>query len=132
MQDTGLCVVFEGRIAEGKDADAVRAAFVEQLRIPAEKIDHVFSGARVVLKKGLDLATALKMQGRLAQMGAFCRIEPQAPPAETAPGPAPTDLPFQCPRCGQVAPADDPSVQRGECPGCGIVVHKYRKGQAGN
>lgn len=130
MQDTKLSVIFEGRISEGKDPQEVRSAFLEQLHIPAAKIDHVFSGARVVLKKGLDLETALKMQGRLARMGAFCRIEPQAPPAEPAAGAPPASQPFLCPKCGQAAPGDDPSVQRGECPVCGIVVEKYLKGHA--
>ena len=127
MQKEDLCVVFEGRISGQKDIAAVKAAFMAKLHIPAEKIDHVFSGARVVLKKRLNLEKALKMQGILAQMGAFSSIEPQkTPPADQTPGPS--TLPFQCPKCGRTAPPDDPSVRRGECPGCGVVVQKYLQG----
>ena len=129
MQKEDLCVVFEGRISGQKDIAAVKAAFMAKLNIPADKIDHVFSGARVILKKGLTLEKALKMQGILAQMGAFSSIEPKkAPPGAQAP--ATSGLPFQCPKCGRTAPPDDPSVRRGECPGCGIVVQKYLQGHS--
>lgn len=78
-------VAFRGEIADGADAEQVKAAVGKMFKADAAKLAHLFSGKRVVIKKNIDQQTAMKYQSALQKAGAVCEIknlsEPEAAPA---------------------------------------------------
>lgn len=100
MQDYG--VVFAGQLREGVRPEEARANLARLLRIedPA-RLDRLFSGKPVVIKKGLDADQARRYEAALRQAGVVCELRraapaaspaPAAPPARAVPPPAPSGL----------------------------------------
>jgi hypothetical protein len=87
MADANFAVVFRGRLVEGADPAAVRANLARLFNADAERIEKMFSGQSVIIKKGLDEAGAKKYQAALAKAGALVELARTAP-AATAPAPA--------------------------------------------
>ena len=69
-------VIYAGAVAVGFDEHMVKQNFVAQLRIPSDKVDRLFSGKRVVLKKSLTKSKAKVWQEKLILMGAEAAIIP--------------------------------------------------------
>ena len=65
-------LVFSGRLAEGMAEADVVAGLARLLKTEPAKIAPMFSGQTVVLRKGLDEATAGQYLAALAKVGALC------------------------------------------------------------
>ncbi|MBI2800077.1 MAG: hypothetical protein HYX63_07280 [Gammaproteobacteria bacterium] len=72
-------VVFQGRIGAGRDPAEVRANLAQLFKIDAARIEGLFGGHRVVLKKGVDAAAGRNYQAALAKAGAETELAPQQP-----------------------------------------------------
>jgi len=89
MSGKTFAVVFSGKLVEGASVERVKGNVAKLFKVEVAKIERLFSGARVVIKKGLDEATAKKYQIALAKAGALCGVvnaaaataQPVKPPA---------------------------------------------------
>ncbi len=95
MADELFEVAFSGGIADGADPAQVRASIGKMFKADNAKLEQLFSGKRVVIKKNIDQQTAMKYQTAMSRAGAVCEIknlstpEPVASPTtETASAPA--------------------------------------------
>lgn len=77
--DPLLQLVFHGESLAGHDALAVRRAVIQALKLDEPRAARLFSGQRVVLRRGLDAATAHRHVVRFAVMGAVLHAEPSRP-----------------------------------------------------
>ena len=67
-------VAFSGQIAEGADLEKVKVNVAQMFKADEAKLAHLFSGKRVVIKKGIDQQTAMKYQAALTKAGAVCEV----------------------------------------------------------
>ena len=74
MSGNTFAVVFSGRVAEGASVEQVKGNVAKLFKVEVAKIERLFSGARVAIKKGVDEATAKKYQMALAKAGALCEV----------------------------------------------------------
>jgi uncharacterized Tic20 family protein len=68
-------LVFEGRILEGQNLAEVKKRFAGLLKSDIKKIDRLFVGAPVILKKNIDYPTASKFKEALRAAGVVCEIK---------------------------------------------------------
>ena len=101
-QDT-FEVVFSGKLVEGAAAEQVKANVAALFKVEVAKVERLFSGAQVAIKKGVDEATAKKYQLALHKAGAITQVVNRAAaPTPSAPRPA-------APAAAAVAPrVEDP------------------------
>lgn len=85
MSDARFHVVFAGQLVKGADPETVKANLGRLFKMDAAKVEKLFSGQPVVLKKDADQATAMKFRAALKQAGAECVLKPLQ---DTAPAPA--------------------------------------------
>ncbi|MDF1780338.1 MAG: hypothetical protein P1U67_03480 [Alcanivoracaceae bacterium] len=76
MTDARYNLVFSGEIVPGADIAAVKQNLARLFKLDAAKVEGLFSGKPVVLKKDADQATAMKFRAALKQAGAQCKMEP--------------------------------------------------------
>lgn len=69
-------VIYAGAVAVGFDEQTVKQNFVTQFKIPSNKVDRLFSGKRVVLKKSMSKSKAEGWQEKLILIGAEAAIIP--------------------------------------------------------
>jgi len=67
-------LVFKGKLAEGFTLDQVRDNVATLFKASSAQIEQMFSGNSVVLRNGLDSATAEKYQALFQKNGALCII----------------------------------------------------------
>lgn len=93
MAEQLFAIVFRGRLQAGAEPAAVRANFAKLFNIDAARVEQMFSGQAVIIKKGLDLLAADKYKAALAKAGAVVEAvdlaAADATPAAPAPAPAP-------------------------------------------
>lgn len=105
MADQLFEVAFSGKISDGANPDEVKAKVGKMFNADDAKIEQLFSGKRIVIKKNIDQATAAKYKTALNRAGAECEVKPMgggeaapaapaaeaaaAEPAESAPATAP-------------------------------------------
>ena len=113
MTEQLFAIVFRGRLQAGADPAVVRANFAKLFNIDAARVEQMFSGQAVIIKKGLDLLAADKYKAALAKAGAVVEaIDLAAAAAAPTPAPAtrsvtpPGATPAQPP-----APAPAPAAQ---------------------
>lgn len=82
MSGNLFAVVFSGQLVEGATAARVKANFARLFKVELAKVEPMFGGKPVAIKKGLDEATARKYQQVLRQAGAVCRVVGMAAPAQ--------------------------------------------------
>ena len=68
-------VAFSGVIADGADPAQVRLNLGHMFKANKAKLDQLFSGNRVVIKKNIDQQTALKYQAAMKKAGAVCEVK---------------------------------------------------------
>lgn len=90
MAETRYDVIFRGEIAAGHTVEDVKEKLAALYKGDHAKIETMFGGKTVVIKRNLDHQKALEMQAMLkARSGAICELLPITPaapdPAETAP-----------------------------------------------
>ena len=74
--DTRYRVVFAGDVAEGCDTKTVKEKLASLLRIELSRIEQMFNGKTVSIKKNVDHSTAQKYSDALLSLGAVCKIMP--------------------------------------------------------
>ena len=88
-------IIFRGDIVFGHQLADVKARLQQLFKADAAKIDALFSGRPVPLKRKLDEATAQKYRDTLIKAGAMVEIcANDASPANAAPRPAPAPRRF--------------------------------------
>ena len=98
MSDARFNIVFSGELVAGADPARVRENLAKVFKMDLGKVEALFSGKPVVIKKDADQATAMKFRAVLRQAGAQCEMvplgEPESveaaapPPAAAEPAPA--------------------------------------------
>ena len=89
MSEKSYQIVVTGELMEGTYLPDVKAKLAAMFNTPAEKLDPLFSGNRVVIKKGLGEEGAKKYLAAVQAAGLRCAAEdmaekaPQASPAAT-------------------------------------------------
>jgi len=91
MSDARYDVVFSGRLVEGAPLEQVKANVAKLFKVEVAKIERLFSGKPVVLKKGVDEQTAKKYLVAMQKAGAICEVKglQQAEPASAQGEPSP-------------------------------------------
>jgi ribosomal protein L23 len=90
MSQNSFEVVFSGKLSEGATLEQVKSNVAALFKVEVAKVERLFSGATVSIKKGLDEASAKKYQLALLRAGAICQVidrdvAPTAPVAAAAP-----------------------------------------------
>ena len=93
MAEQQFAIVFRGRLMAGADPAQVRANFAKLFNIEAARVEQMFTGQPVIIKKGLDLLSADKYKAALAKAGAL--VDAIDMPAEGAPAAAAVAKPVQ-------------------------------------
>ncbi|MBD3307449.1 hypothetical protein GF339_13555 [candidate division KSB3 bacterium] len=70
-------VVFNGELAPGKEAEAVKTQLSVQFNMDRAKIERVFAHTPFTVKEQVDYQTALKFQILFEWAGAICQITPE-------------------------------------------------------
>ena len=125
-------VLFSGEVTRGSSMDHVRARLARELGIDDRKARALFSGRTVVIKSQLSEREARKLQVRLADLGAVCRVTSLAAPrsmeaqidkdALRLEGHNDRTLKditaahVECPRCGHL------QLEASHCARCGIDI----------
>jgi len=132
MTDHLYKVVFSGQISEDISLEEVKNNLSKNLRLPREKVERLFSGNPLVVKKDIDYKTGKRYQHVFTKSGAKCdliRIEESNNPDQLERETSAPDQPsastllqeVTCPRCGlEQKPSE-------ECIKCGIVFKKHKK-----
>ena len=68
-------VTFEGKVAPGKELEAVKSAMMDLLKVDSIGIERIFSGRPILLKKGVNAGTAARYQKAIEAAGAVCKVE---------------------------------------------------------
>jgi len=68
-------VIFSGKILEHADINMVKSNVARVFSLPEDRIEKLFSGQRLVLKKDVDQTTAERYKTTLQRAGALCEIE---------------------------------------------------------
>lgn len=110
MADVTYAIVFSGEIVEGFQVISVKAHLAKMLKASPEKIQTLFSGKTVVMKRTADKAEAAKYGSALKKVGADVRVkiikaDASAPASAAAPSQKPTATPVSA-----TAPATTASV----------------------
>ncbi len=111
MTDARYNIVFTGDLVPGSDISAVKQNLGKLFKLDAARVDAMFNGKPVILKKEADQATAMKFRAVLKQAGAQCRMEPIGEVEEVQAAPAP-ELPDTTPSAPSApsAPAAAPAA----------------------
>jgi len=93
MSQAQYRVLLTGTLASGADADLARAELARLFKLSGEKVEALLADAPVVIKKGLDEATANKYQAALHKAGWLSEVRLWETPggeaaASDTPGPA--------------------------------------------
>lgn len=87
MGETLYQIVVTGELLEGTYLPDVKARLAALFKTPAEKLDPLFSGKRVVIKKGLGADAAHNYVAAVETAGLRCFAEPQeTSPPSPSPG----------------------------------------------
>ncbi|MFC1541632.1 hypothetical protein ACFL50_04185 [Candidatus Latescibacterota bacterium] len=76
MEDISYNLIFRGVISDGQNVETVRKNIAELFKVSEDKVNRLFCGQPVAVKKNVDHVTALKYQSVFQKAGALCAIEP--------------------------------------------------------
>jgi len=77
-------VIFSGKIIEHADIEMVKTNVARVFSLDTDKVETLFSGKRLVLKKDIDQSTAERYKLTLQRAGALCEIEDSSAAAPVA------------------------------------------------
>lgn len=126
-------IVFDGELMPEMTLESVKENLARLFKSDMARINSLFSGAQVALKRDLEESEADQYLGALLKAGAKVRKElDQAPNLSLVPiddhSAQPTEAEankrIACPKCGHEQPAAD------ECSACGIIIEKFLARQA--
>ena len=95
MGENKYRIVFKGEISEGADINEVKRKIGQSFKIDSSKIDELFSGKRVVIKKNSSLEICEKTKEVFEKSGAIGHIEAEQDQSsseagsQSSPGPPP-------------------------------------------
>ncbi|MEM7468759.1 MAG: hypothetical protein AAF387_17970, partial [Pseudomonadota bacterium] len=92
MADKQFHVVFKGELLKGASAEQVKNNLAKLFKTEPAKLDHLFAGKPVIIKKDLDRAGADKYEAVLRRAGAVIHLV-EAKAADTAAAKAPEVIP---------------------------------------
>lgn len=131
MTEPRFKIVFDGQLMPDTTLESAKDKLAELFKSDRARIDGLFSGAQVVLKRDLSEAQAQKYRDVLQRAGIQIRMEsdfasilslvetddhqPDEPAAEQR---------MSCPKC------DHEQTKASECVACGIVIEKFVARQA--
>ena len=138
MSDARYKIVFEGELMPGAALETVKENLAKLFKSDASKIDSLFGGRPVALKRDLEEVEADKYLAALQRAGAQVRKEQDLAAGfslvETEDHPNPETLAaveseqdtgtMTCPKCGHE------QAKSGECQACGIIIEKFLARQA--
>jgi Tfp pilus assembly major pilin PilA/TM2 domain-containing membrane protein YozV len=99
-------IIFEGKVVEGVDPKTARSNLQRLLKVDDARLEKLFSGKRVVLKKGCDASMVKKYQAALTRAGLQYKAEP-----ETSPTPEATPTKAQAPEPAPQGLAAEPNTK---------------------
>jgi hypothetical protein len=127
MAEEKFKIVFTGKIFKGFKIEDVKKRISSIFKMPPEKVEKLFKGKPVTVKKNLDLDKARKYSKAFKKAGAVCTIAVQGERGarETRnPGfevPKPAVGTMTCPSCGHK------QKKAPDCAKCGIIISKYKE-----
>jgi len=137
MTEALFKVVFTGELLPGFTADTVKENLAKLFKSDIEKIDALFTGKQVVLKRELKDADADKYLAALRSTGALARKESDLAAhlslvateghdkkALPAAAQSATRGVMTCPKCGHE------QAKSAECAACGVIIEKFIARQA--
>ncbi len=93
MSDELFEVAFSGNISEGANLDEVKARVGKMFKADDAKIAQMFSGKRIVIKRNLDKAAAVRYANAFKKAGAVCEVKPMSGAVATRPAKIATPSP---------------------------------------
>ncbi len=90
MANAEYQIVFRGEVTGELPEHAVKQNLAAMFKMPESRIEGLFSGKPVVVKKGVDEATARKFEAAFRKAGAICELQDLAgadPSAGASPSP---------------------------------------------
>ncbi|MFZ6048310.1 DUF805 domain-containing protein [Pseudomonas sp. CR3202] len=135
MTEARYKIVFDGEPMPGVALETVKENLARLFKSDTGKIDSLFGGRSIALKRDLPEAEADKYLAALQRAGAKVRKEHEVAaglglsttanhPAANPPGTAIAVDTMRCPKCGHEQP------KASECQACGIIIDKYLARQA--
>ncbi len=142
MDSSAVQLVFAGEVLDGFTLADVKQRLAQRLKLDEARLRSLFSGQRVVLKRGLSADTAAHWVAQFREMGAQLHVvrapadaepavKPPAAPAPVTPvAPAPLTLaplappppprdPYAAPAPPPIAVNTPPVTEEITCPSCG-------------
>ncbi|MDH4560909.1 DUF805 domain-containing protein [Pseudomonas sp. BN411] len=133
MTEARYKIVFDGQPMPGVALETVKENLARLFKSDADKIESLFGGRSVALKRDLVEAEADKYLAALQRAGAKVRKEQDtvaglslvttedhpAPATVATEAASPATENMSCPKCGHEQP------KAAECQACGIIVDKY-------
>ena len=116
--DTPVRLVFAGTVRDGFDRATVQQKLGAWLKLDGPRLEKLFSGRSVVIKRGLPAEQAAAWVKRFAALGAELKVEPDTPmPASVRPAPTPSPAPAPAEPMLSLVPTEPaPAPARSEPP----------------
>lgn len=129
MTQARFKIVFSGELMPDMALDTVKDNLAQLFKSNRSRVESLFSGATVPLKRDLPEDEADKYLIALQNAGAKVRKEPDLAASLTlvdteTPEPAQVVASMNCPKCGHE------QAKSNECSACGIIIDKYLARQA--
>jgi len=131
MTEARYKIVFDGQLMPEMTLETVKDNLARLFKSDPSKIDALFSGSPVALKRDLAETEADKYLAALQQAGARVRKEQELTfdlnlvAHDDGPAQAPANsAKMRCPKCGHE------QAKSVECAACGIIIEKYQARQA--
>lgn len=112
-------LVFAGEVVEGFAADAVRRTLSARLKLDERRLNRLFNGKPIVIKRGLPAEVGRQWVAQFQAMGARLHLRAEAPmAAPTAPEPPAASEPGAAAAAAelQLVPIERPAAPRPEAP----------------
>ncbi len=112
-------IFFSGQLIDGSDETVARSKLAALFKLPRERVEHLFSGKPVAVKRGVNMDTAIKYRTAFRDAGALIEIKPITNAAAVgtaasipavAPSPTPTAAPPEASKQDQPASSSDLSL----------------------
>lgn len=87
MADAEYQIVFRGEVTGELPEHAVKQNLAAMFKMPESRVEGLFSGKPMVVKKGVDEATARKFETAFRKAGAVCELHNMSAPRGTPGGP---------------------------------------------
>lgn len=132
MTEPCFKVVFNGELMPGFAVETVKNNLATLFKSDPGRIDSLFTGGAVTLKRGLSEIEADKYLFALGGAGALAHKEfaptqgrpPMAGAEPTGNAPIKADAQMVCPKCGHA------QAKAVECSACGVIIEKFIARQA--